>query len=42
MCFFWFSYGWFVSLFVFLLVDFVVCAVDWLDNLMATRPPQDQ
>lgn len=33
--------GTFVGLSSFLLVHAVVCAVDWLDNLMATKPPQD-
>jgi len=34
--------GAFVGLSSFLLVHFVLCAVDWLDNLMQTKTPQDR
>ncbi len=37
-----FCYGYFFGMVCFLLVRAVVSAVDWLDNLMETKPPQDE
>lgn len=34
--------GVFFGIYGFMFVHFVMCAVDWLDKVMQTKPPQDQ